>query len=157
MKSISIWDIIEEKYGRYTRQIVAEIQALPASMTLSGDDSLLASVWEEWKYQVQRQQSSDYDAYERTFLDMCERLVLALPGDEQRLLWYRSDGFWNKRGDHLTDHDDVETAVVEELFRRVCDAADNEELAEDPDEAAQTEAHEDDVGPDPIPPCANNR
>ncbi len=53
----------------------------------SGDDSGLASTWEEICVQVQSQESVDWDAYDYTVYDIVWREVKRLPPSVLRTLW----------------------------------------------------------------------
>ena len=61
MKHRDMDRIIESKYKRYTANVINQIKALPPESRLSGDDSGLANVWEEWKVQMQGEQSVFFD------------------------------------------------------------------------------------------------
>ncbi len=82
MKSMDIDEvrrIIEEKYDYYGDHIVQMVQRLPADCRQSGDGSVLEDVWEEFKYQVQRDESAVFGAYEVTIMAMCQKFVEKLP------------------------------------------------------------------------------
>jgi hypothetical protein len=145
-KATSVWQIVDMKYERYVAEVVTAIKGLSDDARQSGDDGL-DNVWEEWKLQVQRGEAVDYDAYERTIRDLCERLVEELPRDEQALLWFGSNRFWTTTADRLPPGEDLVSAVADEVFQRVSDFAADDPLLEDPDEAIEREAYEDDRDP----------
>src|SRR5579872_6705625 len=128
--------LVEAAYDGLVRQVIADVRTLPDSFRQSGDDSKLKDVWEEFKYQIQREQSFAFDAYSQLILDLCERRVESILEEQQQLLWLWSDGYldlWADEGEVSLD-DLQPTAVAKELYDRVCNAAGSEELAVDPDE-----------------------
>ncbi|MHB8653343.1 MAG: hypothetical protein ACYDA9_05630 [Terriglobia bacterium] len=129
MKREAVISIIETKYRRYVGEIIKQIKALGPEYRHSGDDSGLADVWEEWKSQIQGEESLVFDAYENTFIDMCGRLVTIMPEDERALLWLTSEACFNGDRDLPPDGDELINAIVEELYRRLCTAAANEEMS----------------------------
>lgn len=133
-KADDVRRIIEAKYEEYCGRIVQMVQALPADCRQSGDDSVLADVWEEFKYQVQRDESAVFGAYEDTITALCQKLIEGLPQHEQDLLWLQSEGYfnWNEQDELPVKADDVAT----ELYRRVCTRASDEDLKIDPDDEA---------------------
>ena len=134
MKREAVSSIIETKYRRYVNEIIKQIKALGPECRQSGDDSGLADLWEEWKSQIQGEESLVFDAYEDTFLDMCGRLVITMPEDEQALLWLTSDAYFNGDRDLPPDGDELVNAIVEELYRRLCTVEGNEAMSSDANE-----------------------
>ncbi len=139
MKRDVIWRIIQAKYEDYCDRIVQMVQELPDDCRQSGDDSVLDDVWEEFKYQVQQDESAMFGAYEDTITVICQKVVEELPQHEQDLLWQVSDGYfkWDDKGESPDKAEDV----VNELYSRVCARAFDEDLKRDPD--AEGEAEED--------------
>ena len=132
MKGHEVQRIIHAKYDDYCDQIAKMVHALPEDCRQSGGDSVLEDVWEEFKYQVQQQESALFGAYEGTITALCQELVENLPKHELELLWLASDGYFNRdeEGVQLDKVDDV----VNELYCRVCSRASDEDLKNDPDE-----------------------
>jgi hypothetical protein len=140
-------DLVRDKLDRYAREVVNDIKSFPREARLSGDDSGLESFWEEFKYQVQREESHCFEVYVETFERQCQFVVEELPRDEQGLLWLRSDGYWDC--DFQADYegkipygDTITEAVARELYRRVVEIAENEELKFDPDFPPEDEEDE---------------
>ena len=133
MKGHEVQQIIHAKYDDYCDQIVKVVQALPEDCRHRGDDSVLADVWEEFKYQIQQQESVFSDAYEDTIVAVCRDLVKGLSQHERDLLWLVSEGYfeWDKRSGPPAKADDVTDA----LYRRVWARAADEDLKVDPDES----------------------
>jgi|SRR5215831_339358 len=129
--------IIEAKYEDYCDRVVQMIQGLPADCRQSGDDSVLEDVWEEFKYQVQRQESVVFEVYEDTITALCQKVVEGLPQHERDLLWLASDGYFD--WDEQDGSPDKTNDVVAELYRRVCTRASDEDLKIDPEEDADSE------------------
>src|SRR5437763_1237653 len=84
--------IVRAMYARLVKKVIADIKAMPESCRQSGDADL-ADVWEEFKYQVQREQSGMFEVYEEVIIDLCARHVSALDQEEQHLLWLWSEGY----------------------------------------------------------------
>jgi len=137
MKHDEVWRIIEAKYEDYCDQIVQMVQELPDDCRQSGDDSVLEDAWEEFKYQVQRDESAMFGAYESTITAICLKVVEKLPQHEQDLLWLVSDGYFN--WDEQGESPDKDEDVVNELYRRVCARASDEDLKRDPDAEAEVD------------------
>lgn len=131
MKRDEVWRIIEAKYEDYCDRIVRMVQGLPSDYRQSGDDSVLEDVWEEFKCQVQRDESAMFGAYEGTITAMCQKLVKQLPQHEQDLLWLVSDGYF--KWDEQSGPPEKANDVVDELYSRVCNRASDEDLRRDPD------------------------
>ncbi|MFO0376287.1 MAG: hypothetical protein ACK51N_04485 [bacterium] len=143
--------IAEDLYAELVAKVIAEIKAFPPEARLSGDDSVLADVWEEFKYQIQRGESPFFDAYEDSIRAICAGLVAELPCSLQGLLWLWSDAYIDWDGPEDDDEqqipygDPVTDGLENELWRRVRVAADDEPLAIDPDDPpADDEPPEDD-------------
>ena len=140
--------LVKSIYDGLVRQVVADVKALPDSCRQSGDDSKLKDVWEEYKYQIQRDESGMFDLYVQTIQAICTRRVEGVERDLQQLLWLWTEGYldlWVGR-DELSLDDWIPDAIVAELYDRVSDVAGNEELEVDPDEERDRERYEDDTG-----------
>ena len=123
---------ISEKYEKYTRQIIDLMKAIPDKM--SGDDSPLKDVWEEWAYQVQYEQSAFYNVYEEQIRTFCKSIVEELLPDELKLLWAGRNPLFNddleEIGSFLVEGQ-MKCDIEDELLRLVNDVAANEELDTD--------------------------
>jgi hypothetical protein len=120
--------IIEAKFDVYVKRIINRIKRLPKECCLSGDDSPLWNVWEEWIAQMQREHSFAFDAYEETIRLICRGIAKSLPREEQGLLWIGTDDYLAWEEDDIPYGDIVTDALEEELYKRVCTAACNVEL-----------------------------
>lgn len=148
MRKAEVRNILEKKYAAYRDEVVRIIKALPPDCRQSGDDLGLEDVWEEFKFQVQREESFTFDLYVETIESLCRDLVKTLPDHERQLLWFDSEGYFDAdedaappRGDELID------GLAQELYRRVLELASNEKLTFDPDEERQAAAYQEDFGP----------
>jgi len=128
MDESDLSSIIEAKFDRYARHIINRIKRLPKECRLSGDDSPLKSVWEEWIAQVQGEHFFSFDVYEETIRLICRGVVESLPREEQGLLWMWTDDYWDWKGNDIPYGDPVLKSLEDELYRRVCTAACNVEL-----------------------------
>jgi hypothetical protein len=137
--------IVKATYDRLVRTVIAHIKALPDKCRQSGDESDLKDVWEEFKYQLQREEFGSFDLYEQTIQDMCDRIVAELDPGHQELLWLWSEAFdrWDDDKDEINFP--VAQTLSSELNDRVCSIACDEELAIDPDEERDRERFEDDL------------
>lgn len=117
-----VGQLAKSMYDGLVAIVIADIKALPDGCCLSGDDSKLKDVWEEFKYQLQKEQSVFFDAYEHTIRSLCSGRVAEFDKDRQCLLWLWSEGYLEQWVDEdkigLTDHD--VNHVAEEVYRRVC-------------------------------------
>jgi hypothetical protein len=125
--------LIEAKFARYVGRVIEDIKRLPSSCMLSGDDSPMRDVWEEWVVQVQGIESIYCDAYEETIRAICRGVAEALPREEQGLLWLWTDEYYDwlseaEDDDEIPYGDPVLDALENEFFRRVCSAAADVEL-----------------------------
>ena len=102
-RETQIRTIIDAKYAGYADRIVGklriqrpdlhELGSIAISSRTSGEASPWPDVWEEYKVQVQGEQSAYFEAYEDTFHDMCERFIDTLDHPEIELLWLGSDAY----------------------------------------------------------------
>lgn len=128
MDESDLSSIIEVKFDRYVRRIINRIKRLPKECRLSGDDSPLRNVWEEWISQMQGEHSLAFGVYEETIRLICRGVAESLPREEQGLLWMWTDDYLGWEGNDIPYGDPVIEALEDELYRRVCTAACNVEL-----------------------------
>jgi hypothetical protein len=141
--------LVNTMYDGLVGQVIADIKALPDSCRQSGDDSKLRNVWEEFKYQVQREEFVMFDAYAQTIQDICTKRLHAVERDRQQLLWLWTDEYldvWTDQ-DEVSLDDWVAEDITAELYRRVEHVAVNEDLEVDPDEERDRERYEEDMAP----------
>ena len=133
MKARQLRQIIDDKYADYVMQVVAQVKALDPRSRAAPPDLGLADVWEEYKYQVQGQESILFNFYVETIESICTDVVKALPEHELRLLWLETDGYleYNANDNHslFLHRDNLLDDVAAELYSRVCSLAADEEMA----------------------------
>jgi hypothetical protein len=119
-----ITKIIRAKYRDYAAKVIADIKTLGPECRQNDDDSPLDDVWEEFKSELQYEQSLLFEAYELTIYSMCCQVVESLPQHEQEILWFGSDTYfdWNNESDPPYMLQDV----AKQLYKAVCDVATNE-------------------------------
>lgn len=79
----------EQVCRRITRKTIAALQESKRSL-LSGDDSGLATTWDEICVQVQLEESGAWDAYEDTVRQILADQVAKLSGYEREALWLQT-------------------------------------------------------------------
>jgi hypothetical protein len=62
MRKQEVRAVLKQKYEFYRDQVIAKIRELGPECRQSSDDSLFEDVWEEFKYQVQREESGVFEA-----------------------------------------------------------------------------------------------
>lgn len=135
---------VNRKWRAYIDQVVNTIRTLPHDCRQSGDDSALANVWEEFKYQVQREESGMFEAYVQTVQDICNRLLTDVPDNELEVLWLDSDAHFDYDDEQGSpSRDDMLEGTCRELYQKVLNRAADEELEVDPEEQRQRQNHED--------------
>lgn len=138
--------IVQAELNRLVVLVTDKIRALPLSCRHEMADAGLASIWEEFKYQFQMENSTYTDHYEEHSRNFCDDAIASLTLGFQKLLWLWTDDFgelWVAK-DEVKLNDWNRSAVVNLLYRMVCDAANNEPLAFDPGEAEARIRHEED-------------
>jgi hypothetical protein len=118
--------------------IVAILQGLDADTEndRGGQGRGLENLWEEYKYQFQREHSDFEDHYQRVAWPLCREAVEKLPAALQRLLWLETDDFDEHctKEEQLTLADFDPSSVVTSIYQRLGDVANNEPLIFDPDQ-----------------------
>ena len=128
MDQAELTRIIEAKFDRYAQQVIDCLEGCPAE--LSGEDSPMANVWEEWVVQVRGEHSVYYSTYESTVRGACDGVVDDLPKDERALLWGATDASWDFEEGQRPAEQEIVSAVEEELFNRVNNIAESMKLPE---------------------------
>jgi hypothetical protein len=127
-----------ELYDTLEHRVVNHIKALPDTCRQSGDDSGLADVWEEFKYQCQRQESAFFDMYLDTIDGLCAKPISEMDDARATLLWLWSEAFisWDFDCDNRDKpgRSELNDAIRNELFNRVRSRACDEDLLHDPDD-----------------------
>jgi hypothetical protein len=134
-------------YQRLVESVIASIKVLPDNCRQSGDDSKLKDVWDEFKYQLQEEQSSFFGFYEDTIRRLCAEAITRQGREWKQLLWLWTEGYTDQwvEQDEVSIEDFVTDDIVEEVYNRVCDIAANEPFATDPDEERDREDYEEDM------------
>ena len=86
MRKAEVTKILRKKYTAYRDEAIKIVKGLPPESRQSGEDSRLEDVWEEFKIQVQREESGVFDLYVETIEGLCEDLVKRLPDHELEFL-----------------------------------------------------------------------
>ncbi len=145
MKNGEVREILHKKYKAYRDQVVVNTKALPADCRTSGDDSGLEDVWEEFKSQVQWQESLAFEAYVETIQAVCRTILKSLPDHELEFLWLRCDMYFDQDDDAgLPVRAELIDGVVEELYKLVLELAADEDLKADPEEVYDADDFDDD-------------
>jgi len=121
-------EIINAKYGDYVRRVIEDIKGLPDNCRQSGDDGL-TDVWEEFKAQIQGQESFSFSAYEETARQFIAVLLKDLQAREKKVLWHDAEGRWEYDEDAHVHPDQMQADVGDEIYRRLCDVAANDGLS----------------------------
>ena len=150
MRKTDVARILRKKYDAYCEQVVGIIKALPSECRQSGDDSPLENVWEEFKCQVQGEEAWMFDAYVETIKAICHQVATSLADHELELLWLDSEAYFDHDdGAPLPHRDQLIEGVEAELYQRVFNRAEDEELAADSDEdPGEDEEPEEVLGPE---------
>jgi len=113
---------IERRTKQLVQEAIANIRKLPGG-GLSGDDSGLKDVFEEWADQIAVQHSVFFDVYDDLVWSVCAELVSKLGNAEIAVLAAYSDEFGDYSGtdkfietQSLDDFDAV-SAVTNRLYR----------------------------------------
>src|ERR1700690_3274666 len=124
MREQEVRTALRHKYEFYRDVVIAEIRGLGPECRQSGDDSPLEDVWEEFKYQVQQQESVVFDAYVETIEALCHSLVAWLPQHELQLLGLDTGGYFDSDDDRSPPHaDQIIESVERELYQQVANRA----------------------------------
>jgi hypothetical protein len=134
--------IVDAMYEGLVKQVIADIKALPEECRQSGDNSSLQDVWEEFKYQLQEEESVYFEFYEQTIRDFCARRVADLDEQRRGLLWLWSNAYYKWTADDRPCAAIIAEGVADEIYERVCRAADEEPMAVDPEESETSEEGE---------------
>ena len=118
----------EKRFARYAARIIGQLKQLDTSCLQSGD-SRLRNVWEEYKAQVQLQESLFFSFYSDTIRRIIEESVDAMQPQVVAAFWRLTPEAeqWGARNSAV--HAVLLTeAVVDELFRRIQRIAADESL-----------------------------
>jgi hypothetical protein len=91
---------------RIAERAVTELKGMKAER-LSGDDSGLESVWQEYCVQIRGEQSIFWDAYQDTVRDVIRRGLSDLPKTELAMLWLCTEQGWDWAFDVVDSTDPV--------------------------------------------------
>jgi hypothetical protein len=147
MRKLEVRKILNTKYCAYRDEVIAIVKSLSPESRLSGDDSGLEDVWEEFKYQAQREESFAFDLYVETIESFCKAVIEKLPGHELEFLWLNCDMYFDHDDDSgPPTREELIEGVASELYRTILEVANDEELKFDPDEEREVQAFQDDLG-----------
>lgn len=108
--------------------IISRVKRLDPSCLQSGD-SRLGNVWEEYKVQVQLEQSLFFSSYCDTIRRIVEQAVDSMPQETVAALWRLTPEAEEWEAGNIAAHPALcAETVEEELFRRVQRAAADEPL-----------------------------
>lgn len=99
---------VERRIKQLVQEAIADIRKLPGE-GLSGDDSGLKDVFEEWADQIAFQHSIFFDAYDALVWSVCTELVSKLGDAEIAVLAAYSDEF----GDYSCTQEFIETQSLD--------------------------------------------
>lgn len=141
--------LVNEMYDRLVASVIADIKSLPETHREQYVDSKFKDVWEEYKYQVQREQSFFFTLYEDTVGGLCNFQIENLDREVKGILWLWSNTYYDWNSEEYPDIWDVvlDEDITKELHDRVRAFAGDEEWVIDPDEARDRERFEDDLRP----------
>lgn len=141
--------LVSSKDASYKKTILQSIKKFPKSARSSGDDSVLNSVWEEFKYQVQREQSFAFDVYESSIRSVCRGVVDEMPQDERALLWLFTEAWLDWDEEAVIPHGSMIDQALEDSFcQQIVEHAENEPLKHDPDEESDDDWEDDEFEDD---------
>ncbi len=134
----------EAAFAELARKVADEVRALPKESCI-GFSPQLTTFWEEFKYQVQREESVAFDLCEDAVRLICRCRVQELDREQLTLIWAASDARFDRADEIEVGFDGAAVEALEnELYARVYSIADTEELAADPDEERDRERLEED-------------
>lgn len=121
-----------ELWERLTEQAIKGAREMSGA-GLSGEESGLDDVWEEYKDQVQNGESDYWDVFAQEILNLCKGLVGSVQRESLVLLWTLGDGYIEKQyeeGEKPYAPADCEMidAVAKELYSLVWQVAADEML-----------------------------
>jgi dCTP diphosphatase len=122
-------DLAEVHYKQHAKVVAKRFVEIGGGIRLSADDSGLLDVWDEFKDQIQGQQSIYFRLYEDTMSDLVERYVSQLPPDEVQLLTFGTREFEEMEPEERGDLD--YSAVEQSLYSAILTLAADEPLASD--------------------------
>jgi hypothetical protein len=111
--------LVGDRLDALAKQAIANFKTIRTDSKASGDDSPLENVWEEFKDQVQNDESFYWDAYEETFLGICGAYVQELSTFEFRLLWYWTQGYVDWHEDREEEPPYYRGDLANEIFERI--------------------------------------
>src|SRR5260370_10153419 len=140
MRKPGVRAVLKQKYEFYRDQVIAKVRELGPECRQSADDSLFEDVWEELKYQVQREASGVFEAYVETIEAICHSLIESLPHHELQLLWLDTEGYFDHDDDNGPPRSgELITSVECELYQRVVNCAADEDLIKDREQPASVD------------------
>ncbi|MBL8964592.1 MAG: hypothetical protein KF787_03190 [Phycisphaeraceae bacterium] len=139
--------LAENEYERLVRWVVKDIKNTPPSARMCSEDWPLPDAWEDFKYQVQREEFMDFEVFEDMVRMTCLSAADRIDPTVRAMLWLFSPAFykWDCSDHSMPPDEDVLAGVGEEVYQRVSSLADEEELVLDPDEERYREQIKEDI------------
>jgi len=121
--------LVDELLNDLADRVAGRVRAVPKEARQSGNDTIHRDVWEEFKDQIKGQHSFMFDLYEDMVRMDCESVLEGLPRYQRELIWLWSELFLD-RDSYPGDAPSYMTmeALLEILYRRVCERADAEDM-----------------------------
>jgi len=135
--------VVEAREARHAEAIIERFKNVTEGIQMSGDDSPFPDAWEEYKDQVQGEQSIYFDLFELQIRELAHAYAEDLPPDELELLWMGTQAFQDAEPEEREAY--FPDAIVEQLYAAVTRIAASEEghFVSDAD-AGDHDAEEDD-------------
>lgn len=122
-------EIINEKYNFYLLDVRNLLCSLEGDNCLSGDESPLKNVWEEWKFQNQIEESNYYEIYEETIRGVIFERLEKLLYTELKLLWLLTEAYFEfEEEEGYPNKTRLINDIVDELLPKLNDIASTEEI-----------------------------
>jgi len=131
--------ILKDKYDKYINQVIIKIKELDANSMLSGDDSNLENVWEEFAFQIQIEHSIFFEYYEETISQIINVFLKSIEISEIKLLWLSTDDYYDFDDDGFPHLCDMRDAVNSEIYSGIVTRADMEILHLEDDDFGEGE------------------
>jgi len=137
-------EFAELRYEALVNEAVSDFKKFPKECRLLNNG--LQDFWEEFKYQMQRDESVHFEVYEETIHTYCRSTVETLKDDDLSVLWTGTDEYFYKADEVPPFPTGAEThdAIEEEFYTRICNRANDEPLLHDPDEERDRARFEED-------------
>lgn len=118
------------QFGELANEVIEDLKRTPSVEPADDVGGYYPNLWEEFKEQVQGRDSDVAEMYAGVARVKCEKVVDKLGIELKGLLWYSCEGFadWTGPADVVPLGDEVDQAIVNEVFNRVSMIADSEDI-----------------------------